>query len=154
MFLILHVKLKKNKMPKEYRYPVLSYRVIDGDSVECVLDRGFDDTKTLNCRMMGIDAPDVRTKAGVLVKDVCSNWIEVRSKDLWFHSVKKEKHACRSLGYLYHGSAPGVSLSVFLLTYQLVRPYDGTIRKEWHEAELEAIIERVFEIAEEEIYAR
>ena len=44
----------------DFIFPVLSFRVIDGDSVEVVIDRGWDEHKKMVCRLSGVDCPERR----------------------------------------------------------------------------------------------
>ena len=58
-----------------YQFRILDYRVIDGDSVEATLDLGLGIRSREFIRLMGVDAPEVRTKdliekqAGISAKD-------------------------------------------------------------------------------------
>ena len=45
---------------QEYTGKVL--RVIDGDTVDCIIDLGFDISIRKRCRLHGIDTPEVRSK--------------------------------------------------------------------------------------------
>lgn len=47
-----------------YTYKATAVRVIDGDTVVLDVDLGFDVTKRMTFRLHGIDAPEMRTKAG------------------------------------------------------------------------------------------
>ena len=58
----------------KYRFRIMEYRVIDGDSVEAVLDLGLGLTTTEIIRLANIDAPETRTRdlvekeAGLIAK--------------------------------------------------------------------------------------
>jgi endonuclease YncB( thermonuclease family) len=62
-----------------------TYRVIDGDTVEVLLDRGWWETKQTALRLWGLNAPESRTRraeekqAGLLVKDLVCRWLERRN---------------------------------------------------------------------------
>tara|TARA_R110000772_G_scaffold260249_6_gene378156 strand:+ start:121 stop:468 length:348 start_codon:yes stop_codon:yes gene_type:complete len=45
-----------------YRYNAKLDRVVDGDTVDAMVDLGFDIWKKVRIRMMGIDAPESRTR--------------------------------------------------------------------------------------------
>jgi micrococcal nuclease len=63
------------------RFPIRSIeRVIDGDTVEVLLDLGFHIYTRKRVRLMGIDTPECRTTDaeekhyGLLAKDVLTDW--------------------------------------------------------------------------------
>ena len=45
-----------------YEYNVTVDRVVDGDTVDLMVDLGFDIWKAVRCRMYGINAPESRTR--------------------------------------------------------------------------------------------
>jgi micrococcal nuclease len=45
-----------------YRYNAKLDRVVDGDTVDALVDLGFDTWKKVRIRMMGINAPESRTR--------------------------------------------------------------------------------------------
>ena len=47
-----------------YIYKAELIRVIDGDTVELIIDLGFDTSRHERFRLYGIDAPEVNTAAG------------------------------------------------------------------------------------------
>lgn len=54
--------LKKNKMLL-YNYKVTEIkRTVDGDTIDVVIDLGFNISKSTRVRLLGIDAPETRTK--------------------------------------------------------------------------------------------
>ena len=68
-----------------FRFPVKDndVRVIDGDTIKVLLDRGFGDRKLVSVRVFGTDAPESRTRqnlqeryAGKLVGLVSRRWFE------------------------------------------------------------------------------
>ena len=58
-----------------YKYNAKLDRVVDGDTVDALVDLGFDTWKKVRIRMMGVDAPESRTrdleekKLGLAAKD-------------------------------------------------------------------------------------
>ena len=44
---------------KTFKNPILNMRVIDGDTVEVYIDRGFNDFKRLTVRFEGVDTPEL-----------------------------------------------------------------------------------------------
>ena len=45
-----------------YRYRGKLTRVIDGDTIDCILDLGFDVSIKERVRLKGLDTPEIRTK--------------------------------------------------------------------------------------------
>jgi endonuclease YncB( thermonuclease family) len=126
-----------------------TYRVIDGDTVEVVLDRGFQDEKTVKLRLLGCDAPEKSTRknllereAGQLVKEVVDLWLSRHwSDDVQFYASSeiRSKYQGRAIGRLWVGKI-SEELGSFLLAGGVVRPYTGGKRLPWTAAELDPII--------------
>ena len=55
-----------------YIYKAELIRVVDGDTVDLVIDLGFDTSRRERFRLYGIDAPEMNTKAGKEAKA----WLE------------------------------------------------------------------------------
>ena len=55
-----------------YIYKAELVRVVDGDTVELIIDLGFDTSRHERFRLYGIDAPELRTEAGKAAKA----WLE------------------------------------------------------------------------------
>jgi micrococcal nuclease len=51
-----------------YIYKAELIRVVDGDTVELMIDLGFDTSRKERFRLYGIDAPEIRTKEGKAAK--------------------------------------------------------------------------------------
>jgi len=45
-----------------YKYYIKPIRVVDGDTVDVMVDLGFNVSKKVRVRLLGIDAPETRTK--------------------------------------------------------------------------------------------
>jgi micrococcal nuclease len=52
-----------------FTYEAYVYRVLDGDTIEAVVDLGFGFTTTQVLRLRGIDAPELTTRDGMLAKE-------------------------------------------------------------------------------------
>lgn len=121
----------------KYQYPILAFRVIDGDSIETVLDQGFHCSIKLSCRINGIDAPERRTDAGKAVKAVVLRLLEsIDLKELTAISLGIDKYSGRYLGDICWQDQ---TLSQWLLNGGMARPYGGGRKPPWAEAELERI---------------
>ena len=127
---------------QQFAYSVLSYQVIDGDSVRVWLDLGFGMTHSCIGRMEGVDTPEKNTEAGKMVKMVVLEWVARREKDLVFWSTDKPKFARRAIGQLYSALQPSETLSVFLINAGIASRYSGAKRPDWGDAELGIIHEK------------
>ena len=126
-----------------FDYPVLDFRVVDGDNVECRLDQGFNCSIVSSCRIVGLDAPEKHSDAGKAVTKLLGK-ILLWKKDLRSVSVKKGKFAGRYIGDLYVGNygsfyPVGWKLSEFLLENGLAKPYQGGKKEKWTEEELQGV---------------
>ena len=89
-----------------YQYKIKKFdRIIDGDTVDILIDVGFDITIKQRVRLLNIDAAEVRTKdleekeRGLAAKD----WLEKelsREGDWIINTTKDDKYG-RILGELY-----------------------------------------------------
>lgn len=133
-----------------FSFPVKdnTYRVIDGDSVEVLLDRGWHDTKLTSLRVNGVDAPESTTRknlleraAGRLVTQVTKLWFDTHEgKQLYASSDEKPKYEGRTIGRIWAGSTDNC-LNDWLLEQGVVKPYEGGSR-EWLTEELKDIVEK------------
>jgi len=125
-------------MPKrKYQFPVLSFEVLDGDTVAVVLDQGFACTISQSCRLYGIDTPEKSTVAGEWVKKVLEKSLsDCPIETLTCESVAQDKFCGRFVGIL---RISDVSVNEWLLDKGLGKPYFGKKKDLWTEEELEAI---------------
>jgi micrococcal nuclease len=119
-----------------YNYNVLSHRLLDGDTLDVVVDLGFNVSYSISCRVLGIDTPEHTTNAGLLVKQVFAKWLAA-SKKLTTQSVKFDKFGGRYDGSIFNDA--GQSWSVYALSKGLARPYNGEKKPAWTNAELSEI---------------
>ena len=103
-----HIRFKKRQVTMKYYYGVEVLRVVDGDTVDVRMDLGFDVWHKCRVRLVGINAPESRTrdkeekKRGLAAK----HWLEERLfgvDDIYsveLHSQGKGKYG-RVLGELY-----------------------------------------------------
>jgi micrococcal nuclease len=108
-------------------FRVLEYRVIDGDSIECRLDLGLDISVVEVVRLLGVDAPEVRTKdpeikkAGIAAKE----WMDEElhfAADIFVLSQKFQRGKYgRILGYIY---ADNENLNDKIIEHGYAVPYE------------------------------
>jgi endonuclease YncB( thermonuclease family) len=110
----------------QYKFRVVDYRVIDGDTVDCTFDLGLDTYCKERVRLFGIDAAEIRTKdleekeEGVKAKAYLEERLE-NAQLIEVHSkvFARGKYG-RVLGDIY---ADGENLNVTMLMENIVRPY-------------------------------
>ena len=87
-----------------YKYNAKVTRVVDGDTVDALVDLGFDTWKKVRIRMMGLNAPESRTrdleekKKGLAAKDRLKELLISDTFILQSHGVGKYG---RCLGELF-----------------------------------------------------
>lgn len=120
---------------------IIECRVIDGDSMEMLLDLGHYVRVTVVGRVQNIDAPERGSDAGKAVAEWVRRWITIKPGVQWIsHSLDKWR---RSLGDVQDIEHPSLTLSTCMLEEKLCRPYSGDARKPWTDEELASITERV-----------
>lgn len=110
----------------KYRFLILDYRIIDGDSVVMTLDLGLGLRTTETVRLADLDAPEVRTRdleekaAGIRATDwlvdAMGNADELILEALMFNRGKFG----RLIGYVI---ADGVNLNNKMVAEGLASPY-------------------------------
>ena len=108
-----------------YEYAAFITRVVDGDTVDCEIDLGFDIWVVKRVRLFGIDAPETRTRdldekaKGLAAKE----WLESRilNKYVAIKTEVKTGKFGRVLGTLWHD---GENLNDLMLEEDLVELYE------------------------------
>jgi len=109
-----------------YKYNAKLDRVVDGDTVDALVDLGFDTWKKVRIRMMGVDAPESRTrdleekKLGLAAKDRLIEMLGDGEFTLQSHGVGKYG---RCLGEIFRES--DVSLNRQLINEGHATEYFG-----------------------------
>ena len=98
-----------------YKYNAKLDRVVDGDTIDALVDLGFDTWKKVRIRMMGMNAPESRTrdleekKRGLAAKDRLIELLGDEGFILQSHGVGKY---CRVLGEIHIRDAEGTEIMV------------------------------------------
>ena len=109
-----------------YKYNAKLDRVVDGDTIDALVDLGFDTWKKVRIRMMGVDAPESRTrdleekKLGLAAKDRLIEMLGDGEFTLQSHGVGKYG---RCLGEIFRES--DVSLNRQLINEGHATEYFG-----------------------------
>jgi endonuclease YncB( thermonuclease family) len=64
----------------QYIYQATLERVVDGDTVDVVIDLGFSTFRKERIRLYGVDAPEINTEAGKLAKGFVEGWFRDNAK--------------------------------------------------------------------------
>lgn len=82
-----------------YTYNAKLIKIVDGDTLDVIVDLGFDVFKKIRCRLANINAPEMNTDAGKASKQYLVNLIPVNS-DIVIKSKKYDKYG-RSVATIY-----------------------------------------------------
>jgi micrococcal nuclease len=117
-----------------YEYRVRIVRVVDGDTLHADVDLGFDSHQLMTLRLLGIDAPEIRTEAGRAAKQFLQGLVDRASlAGVIVETVKdrREKYG-RYLATLRANQdrsfADPPSFNQQLIDAGHARPYDGGTR--------------------------
>jgi len=119
-------------------------KVLDGDTIDVVIDLGFDLAKTERVRIAGVDTPEKRTRnleEKALGLDA-TNWLKEKLND----TIKGDDELVvrtelkggvgkygRLLGWLYVGDSD-ISLNEQMITEGYAWPYDGGTKQKDYES--------------------
>ena len=119
-----------------YEYAIKEVlKVVDGDTIDVLIDLGFDLTKKERIRLAGIDTPESRTrnleekKMGLEAKEYLQNKLD-NCNDLRVKTEKDGKYG-RMLGWL-HGNDEDINRIMVIKGYAL--EYDGGTKEKSLEA--------------------
>jgi len=129
----------RERTMSEYEYTVLKYEVIDGDTVRCWLDLGFDISKKIDVRIEGVNTPEKRgheKTAGIPVTEVVKKFLKDHGGegDMRVISTEWGKYAGRCVGDIRIDGF--ITLSQFLRDTGICQVYGDP---DFTEAELESI---------------
>lgn len=112
-----------------FTFPVLSHRVVDGDTIRCVVDLGFMVSYGPEVRLAGLDTPERNTAEGRIVTAYVEWWLSLGGVTLVSKELDREKFG-RVLGD-FQTSAHHITLCTVLLQSGLARPYTGERKVPW-----------------------
>ena len=137
-----------------YEYKCEVKRIVDGDTVDVIIDLGFSIHYSTRVRLYGIDTPESRTRdkdekvRGFLSKDYLKEWLDQGGVIIRTHRDKKGKFG-RVLGEMVVG---GKNINLLMVDENHAVKYEGQskddIKKE-HQVNREKLIEKgVFDPSE------
>ena len=109
-----------------YEYRAKLLKVIDGDTIDVLIDLGFDVWVKARLRLYGINTPESRTrdkeekKLGLQAKHIVETYL---TEDLIITTKEKGKYG-RYLAVVYP-SDKSLSINNYLLKLGLAKPYFG-----------------------------
>lgn len=105
-----------------YRYKAQIERVVDGDTVDMLIDLGFDVWTFQRIRLLGIDTPEKNTSLGKALKIHMANQLE--GKHIFIDVTKPDKYG-RYLGTLWLTDGSLSSINDQLYANKLAKLYGG-----------------------------
>ena len=116
---------------KMYEYSATLVKIVDGDTVDVLIDLGFNTTKKERVRLLGIDTPESATKdltekkLGLEAKEYISQWF-TKNTPFRLQTTKDDKYG-RILG-VFTG-LDGKTLNTRLVDEGYAWAYDGGTKK-------------------------
>lgn len=110
-----------------YIYKAKCERVVDGDTIDATIDLGFDTWKRIRIRLVGINAPESRTRdleekaLGLAAKDYVINILKEHDNNFILHSQGVGKYG-RCLGNIFLGDT---NLNDLLVSEGHANEYSG-----------------------------
>jgi endonuclease YncB( thermonuclease family) len=95
-------------------YPCSIKRVIDGDTIEVVVDHGFELTSMQTIRVFGVNCPENNTAAGREVTEFVGRWLSLSLDGFTLYSYSKRDKYGRRLADIQR-NLDGKLLTNFLL---------------------------------------
>ena len=130
-----------------YEYKCEVKRIVDGDTVDVVIDLGFSIHFSTRVRLYGIDTPESRTRnkdekvRGLLSKDYLKEWLDQGGVVIRTYRDKRGKFG-RVLGEMVVG---GRNINLLMVDENLAVKYEGQskddIKKE-HKVNRDKLIEK------------
>lgn len=127
-----------------YNYKAQCVRVVDGDTIEVIIDLGFNVSYKETVRLNKIDSPESRTsnklekQAGLKVKQFLIDTIE--GKIIYMETIKTDEKYGRYLAEVYLTATDTKSLNQTMIEKGYVRTYNGEAKTTWTNEELNKII--------------
>ena len=136
----------KRRKKKTYCNELLSYEVIDGDTIKATLDLGYECYKTVTIRLIGMDTPELKSN-NPLERDaaVLSRAVLVKLKELaWAGQVELESGSLdvygRPLGRIFMYKL-NLDLARTMQQLKAARHYSGSnARNPWKDEDLKVVI--------------
>ena len=124
-------------MSNRFFYEAKVLNVVDGDTLDLLVDLGFSVHHRIRVRLHGINTPESKTtdikekELGLKAKDYTKDWIN-RHPQVFVSTVKDKKEKFgRILANIYSDETKTVSLNESLVDAGYARVYNGEKRTGW-----------------------
>ena len=145
----------KRRKKSKYHNEILSYEVIDGDTIRAVLDLGYSCYKNVTIRLVGIDTPELKSmntleqEAAKMSKQVINKLLEMA----WDGQIDLESESVdvygRPLGRIYLHKF-NCDLAKTLINLKAARYYTGSnARNPWQNQDLAILNENCSKFLQE-----
>jgi micrococcal nuclease len=104
----------------DYIYKIHVVRVVDGDTIDAIVELGFDITINKRIRLHGIDAPETRTRdkaekiRGKKSKEYLEHLCEKQHNVLYLKSIDRGKYG-RCVGILFEQDFDDYSINELMI---------------------------------------
>ena len=78
-----------------WTYQARLLRVVDGDTVDLILDLGFDIHLNQRVRLAGLNAPEMNTPGGRIAKEWVANWFQAFNVGPWPYTATTQPGPAR-----------------------------------------------------------
>lgn len=112
-------------MANIWTVPGVVVRIVDGDTVRLRLDLGWYVQLEANCRILGVNSPEIATQQGLQAAQWAAEQLPAGIR-VMYESSQLDKYG-RPLGRLTYGN-PVMDYGAQLLAAGLAVPYDGGAR--------------------------
>jgi len=127
---------------KTFIYNISSIeRVIDGDTIEAILDLGFNIFFKVSIRIDGIDTPEKNTPEGKLVKAYSEAWFKTGNFTLNSKELDKYGRVLGTISKTENNTT--IEYSQHMISQGYARVYNGEKKKDWTTQEITTILEKL-----------
>lgn len=122
LFLITFLLCLSFAQAKLLEYSATITSVKDGDTLEAVIDLGFDISIKQTVRLKGLDAPELKTPQGITARDYLTERLKGKAVTLEVESTKLREKYGRLLATII---LKGKNINLELIEKGLAKEYDG-----------------------------
>lgn len=133
-------------MTRRYFYKALVAKVIDGDSIEVLIDLGMKVSYLAKLRLNGIDTPSIHRPKSELEKEagsLVSSQLElmIDGRDIYIKTYKQSKYG-DYLADIYLNEDDEKSINQTLIEEGYAREYYGETKTPWEDENLKFIVDK------------
>jgi micrococcal nuclease len=108
-----------------YHYAATLIRVLDGDTIEADLHLGFDVTMRRKFRLLGINAPELKTGEGQAAKQALIDRLAGATIEIQSHKDRTEKYGryLATVWAIMPGDGARLDVNQYMLVAGFAKPY-------------------------------